>query len=294
MSDGFLSSFGLDPSFEATMRTYGYVLSATSGDNTRKLFAETKDLSLPEGSVCHLEVPYGDHERQRVDICSQPEGGCPVVLFVPGGGFVGGDKALYRHIPAFLAREGLVGVAMNYRLAPDHLFPAGAEDVSAALDWIAANIRDYGGDPERLLVIAQSAGAVHAASSVFDPRYRPACFGALKAVALMSGFYKIYPDMPGPNLNLYFGNDAAECADRAPVRHVETCATPVIMTQAELEPEFFGEQAAALYDALNRRNGHAPAFALLKGHNHQSPVLGMGSRTDLLGRAILAELRRYV
>lgn len=294
MHEGFLSSFGLDPARAAVLRTEPYVLNSSTGDRTRALFADAKDLSLPEGSRRQVDVAYGHHHRHRLDICSQAGAGSPVALFVPGGGFVGGDKALYDHIPAFLAREGFVGVSMNYRLAPDHLFPAGAQDVAAALDWIAGNIAEYGGDSSRLFLIAQSAGATHAASAVFDPRFRPTCYSWLKAAALMSGFYKIYPGIPGPNVGLYFGKDAAQCVDSSPVTHVSTSSTPVIMTQAELEPEFFGEQAAALYDALNRRDGHAPAFALLRGHNHQSPVLIIGSKNDRLGKAIVDEFRTYL
>jgi len=52
--------------------------------------------------------------------------------------------------------------------------------------------------------------------------------------------------------------------------------------------------SAALMEALSARDGHAPQFAWLKGHNHLSPVLGMGSRNDLLGKAILSEFRKYL
>ena len=71
---------------------------------------------------------YGDHERHRLDVhtSGQPaEKPTPVVLFVHGGGFTGGDKhvpgtPMYDHIGAWAVRNGWVGVTMTYRLAPEH------------------------------------------------------------------------------------------------------------------------------------------------------------------------------
>jgi Esterase/lipase len=286
---GLMSSFGLDPALEAAMRADGYVFNAAAVERSRALFAPTKDLSLPPGGRRLDDLAYGPDPRQRLDIC-RPEGeGHPVVIFVPGGGFVGGDKAFYAHVPAFLARAGLVGIALNYRLAPDHPYPAGGQDVSRAIDWVAASIHEHGGDPARLHVIGQSAGATHVASALFDPRCRAQRHGAIRAAALMSGIYDAHPDFPAPTVNQYFGNDPKLCAESSPIAHVQNADLPVVMTHAELEPEFFGVQASKMFAALNRRLGHAPTFAVLKGHNHLSPVLGMGNAGDRLGTALLQE-----
>jgi acetyl esterase/lipase len=88
------------------------------------------------------------HERQRLDVHTSgaPVGEpAPVVLFVHGGGFAGGDKhvpgtPMYDHIGAWAVRNGWVGVTMTYRLAPEHPWPAGAQDAAAAAGWVRANI----------------------------------------------------------------------------------------------------------------------------------------------------------
>ncbi len=293
-AETFTSSFGLDPAIEAQLRAIGYALNPATIERSRELFAASKDLTLPPGGKRFEDVAYGDHARHRLDICRTAGENRPVVLFVPGGGFTGGDKAFYAHIPYFFAREGFVGVGANYRLAPEFVWPCGARDVAAAIDWIAQNIARYGGDPTRIFVIGQSAGAVHAASALFDPTLRPAGYDSIRAAALMSGLYKITAGMTAPNFNVYFGDDASTYAERSPVNFVATSKLPVLMTLAELEAEFFAPQAAALMEALNRRDGHSPQFAWLRGHNHLSPVLGMGSRSDLLGKAIVSELKKVL
>src|SRR5258707_15572849 len=145
MTACFTSSFGLDSTIETALRAMGYVLNPSAIERSRELFAASKDFTLPAGAERHEDVAYGDHARHRLDICRPASGNRPVVLFVPGGGFTGGDKTFYAHIPYFFAREGFVGIAANYRLAPEFIWPCGAQDVSAAVDWIAQNIAQYGG-----------------------------------------------------------------------------------------------------------------------------------------------------
>lgn len=285
------STFGLDPALQARFREIGPVFNPDIVELTRELFADRKNPALPDGGTRTDDIAYGDHERHRLDICTPGGAGRPVVLFVPGGGMTGGNKAFYAHIPAFFAREGFVGVAMNYRLAPDFLFPSGAQDVALAIDWLAEHVAEHGGDPSRIFVIGQSAGAVHTATTLFDARARPKHLSSVRSAVLMSGVYEITPDHEGGNINLYFGNDADELADRSSVNHVMGSTVPVTLTVTELEPTFFGLSAAAMAHALTRRDRRAPRFVWLEGHNHLSPVLNMGSQGDELGPSI-AELFR--
>ena len=90
-------------------------------------------------------------------------------MFVHGGGFIGGDKhvpgsPMYDHVGAWAVRNGWVGVTITYRLAPEHTWPSGAQDVAAAAAWVRDNIASYGGDPSRIVVAGHSAGCVHVAS----------------------------------------------------------------------------------------------------------------------------------
>jgi triacylglycerol lipase len=288
------SSFGLAPNLEAKFRSIGCVFNPGIVELTRSLFVDLHDASLPAGGRRVDNVAYGTHDRHKLDVCIPPERGTPIVLFVPGGGMTGGDKSFYAHIPAFFARKGYVGVAANYRLAPEFLFPSGAQDVASTIDWLAQRPDVHGGDPTKILIVAQSAGAVHCASTLFDKRFRPKHHDSIKAAVLMSGVYKITPNHEGGNINLYFGNDSAGLEDRSPLNHVDEGSVPVVLTVAELEPAFFAVSAAALMEALAKRDRRPPQLVWLKGHNHLSPVLNMGNADDQLGDAIEEALRTFL
>jgi acetyl esterase/lipase len=91
-----------------------------------------------------------------------PDGGTPrpALVYMHGGGFVLGDAESDRFLPAQIAAEaGTVVVSVDYRLAPEHPFPAAIEDCYAALAWTARHAGDLGADPARIGIGGVSAGA---------------------------------------------------------------------------------------------------------------------------------------
>jgi acetyl esterase/lipase len=287
------SDFGLDPEIAVALAAMGARLDGALVQQTGALFSALQDQRLPLNGVRLDDVSYGSDARQTLDICTPGTANAPIVLFVPGGGFVGGDKAEYRHVSAFLARQGFVGVAMNYRLAPSYQWPTGGADVAAALDWLAAHGGEHGADTSRLFVVAHSAGACHASTMLFHPSARPACIGQVRAAVLISGIYQMQVDCPLKGAALYFGEDQALYPDRSSTSHVATNRTPVMVALAEYDPALFVNSALALTDVLTRRDGSSPPFTWLKGHNHLSSVLGLGSKNDEFGPAVAAALRRH-
>lgn len=117
--------------------------------------------SLPAGTQVLRDLPYGPHERHRLDAYLQPGAGPhPVVVFVHGGGHVRGDKAgggLELLLP-FAARAGYTVVSLDYRLAPEFRHPAQVEDARLAVRWVRANGARLRIDPRRLAVAGASAG----------------------------------------------------------------------------------------------------------------------------------------
>jgi acetyl esterase/lipase len=83
----------------------------------------------------------------------------PVVVFIHGGGWVVGDLDTYDGTARMHAvGAGALVVSVDYRLAPEHPFPAAVDDVWAATRWVAENAAELGADPTRLAIAGDSAG----------------------------------------------------------------------------------------------------------------------------------------
>jgi acetyl esterase len=105
---------------------------------------------LPTGEVEHRLDIYRPIER------AAPR---PVVLYVHGGGFRILSKDTHWMMALAFARRGYVVLNISYRLAPRHPFPAAVSDACGAFAWMAEHAREYGGDPARVVLAGESAGA---------------------------------------------------------------------------------------------------------------------------------------
>ena len=106
-----------------------------------------------------------------------PGAGLPVLVWIPGGGYVIGSSSLPEFDGGRLAANGVVVVTLNYRLGMEGFAqidgaPAnrGLLDQVAALHWVRENIRAFGGDPNRVTVFGESAGGGSVAALLAMPR----------------------------------------------------------------------------------------------------------------------------
>ncbi len=118
------------------------------------------------GSVTDLDIPGpAGPIRTRIYTPLDASGPLPVFLHLHGGGWVLGDLAAYDPICRKLANAARCVVAsVDYRLAPEHRYPAALEDCYTALEWVAANAASFGGDARRIAVGGDSAGGTLAAA----------------------------------------------------------------------------------------------------------------------------------
>ena len=239
------------------------------------------------------DLRYGAHERHRLDVhTSGTEDGAPVLVFVHGGGFIGGDKVVpgtpqYDHIGAWAVRNGWVGVTITYRLAPEHAWPAGAQDVAAAVRWVRDNIASYGGDPARIVVAGHSAGCVHVAS--FIAGQGGGEFDGVSGACLLSGFYLIPDGADRGELEAaYFG--ARPSAEVSALPGLLRSEVPLVFAIAERDPQFSQSQIATLTADWYAAKGEVPHVIYSAGHNHVSQIGSIGVDDLAMG----AQLARFV
>lgn len=234
----------------------------------------------PADVTVQLDIAYGSDERQRLDLYAPAKAaGLPIVIYAPGGGFVGGDKRsedeFYANIGHDFAQRGFLVLVMNYRLAPRHSWPAGGEDVGHAVTWAVKHAAEHGGDPGRIAVFGQSAGATHLATWLFDPSLAGA--KPVAAAILASGTYRIAGDKVPPNVAAYFGSDASLYEARSPISHVHQTGVSLLLTVCEFDPPFLAAPTFELAARLANANGRPPRLHWLAGHNHVSNVLSIGT-----------------
>lgn len=146
------------------------------------------DLNYREGGTrARLDI----YRRRDVDLKN-----APVLIQVHGGGWTIGDKSQQGLILMNrMAARGWVCVAMNYRLAPKHPFPAQIEDVKRAIAWTREHIASYGGDPSYLVITGGSAGGHLASLAALTPEvsaYQPGFEEADTTVSACVPFYGVY------------------------------------------------------------------------------------------------------
>ncbi len=141
---------------------------------------------VPGVEVTPRLVPArGDHPAVEVLVYEPPLRARPsgVLLWTHGGGFVFGDPAAYHDVCSrFAAELGIVVVSVDYRLAPEHPFPAGLEDCYTVLAWIHEHAADLGVDRGRIAVGGDSAGgglSATLAQLAHDRGVVPVCFQLL-------------------------------------------------------------------------------------------------------------------
>lgn len=175
--------------FQTTLRT----ADGGSALELLKRFDDYCNADAPEVAVVHRGVRLREARGWQLGLdvfVPFGEPPFPVVVYFHGGGWVMGSPWTHRRLTAELAARGLLVLSVDYRRAPKHRFPGAAEDAAFAARWARRHVADYGGDPQRLLVGGDSAGANLAAGVLaVDPR-------AADAALLCYGIYDFHRALP--------------------------------------------------------------------------------------------------
>jgi acetyl esterase/lipase len=278
----------------ATIATLGRSLGTETRDATRELYSPMHPDEPSQRIV--RDLAYGPHPRNVLDLHLPTEPSAEaraVLVFVHGGGFVAGDKggpgqALHDNVGRFAVEHGLIGATINYRFAPDFGFPAGGQDVAAAVAFLAANVADYGGDPTRIVAMGHSAGAAHVATCVATPSILADATGLCGAV-LSSGIYDPTA-LWGEVSTAYYGEDATAWPEMAARPGLAASELPIMLLVAEFDPPDFHRQAVLVAADFVERHQRLPRLVIGEGHNHFSSPAHYGTADD----ALSSEVARFI
>lgn len=182
--------------------------------------------------------------------------GLPLVLWIHGGGWIGGTAAMAAPFTQALAAQGVVVASLDYSLAPEQCYPTPVLQSMAALAWLKDNAHRFGADPTRLVIGGESAGAQLAsqvAALMTNPGYAertgiaatvPASW--LRAVILYNGVFdaSTFPQCRFPLTKLflrsYFGRTDFRAAERigelSSARHANADFPPAYITAGDADP----------------------------------------------------------
>jgi triacylglycerol lipase len=288
----------VDRDVASAIAAIGDVVSPETLEASRAVYADAHEEPPYDGVLLTRDVAYGPHERHRLDLFAAPGShDLPVILFVHGGGFVRGDKSTpgtphNENVGLWAARSGMVGVTMNYRLAPEHRWPAGAQDVAAAVAWLRANVAGHGGDPDRIVLVGSSAGATHIASYAALPELHPDGEPGIRGLVLLSGAYDLPTFDDEAVLGPYFGS-RSQWDSASPLAGLVESRLPVMVAVAEHDPAVSHRQAANAFTALYEHAGRVPHLVYVAGHNHFTEVFHLNTDDRLLGDQIAAFVQSH-
>ena len=234
--------------------------------------------------LAHIDLPYGTHARQRIDLfpARDPRG---TLVFIHGGYWRSLDKSMHSWLAAPYVAAGLSVAMPNYRLAPEVRIDDIVDDVIAATNWLAAQGASYGVPFERDVVSGHSAGG-HLTAALFATARERLAFdpARISGGVPISGIFDFEP------LRLFAFNadyqlDAAAAGRLSLMDKRATIAAPLVVAAGASESSEFRRQSTEFAAAWAPQ---ARPAMLLPGLDHFTVVDSFAERGQPLHEATLA------
>ena len=214
-------------------------------------------------------VSYGDAgRRNRLDLYRRRRGRTtgPILIHVHGGGFAlaPGRKSFYaRRLLFRLARQGWVCLSATYRLGA--AFPDDLIDIKKAIAWARAHADEYGGDPDRIVLVGSSYGARLATLAGFttgDPAFQPGFEHADTSVAAVVGLYGYYGE-----------TDSRDSLPSSPHDYAHRGSPPLFIVHGDQDTLTPARTASRLAELARSASLNPVAYAELPGAQHSFDLL---------------------
>ena len=240
---------------------------------------------MRETLPARLDVPYGPHPKQKLDIYTVTRARAPIAVNFHGGRWQLNSRELSAQAAEAFTQTGIVFVNAGFRQVPDFRMDQLIEDARNAVAWAYKNAESLGANPDRLFIVGQSSGAHMGGMMVVTdwtklglPR------DAVKGGLLVSGMYDLEP------VRLTFRNaavklDVAEAERNSPIRHIPQNGCPIVLGYGALESDEFKRQSRD-FAAAWRKAGNPCELVEMPGHHHYSLGAEMNNPASAIVRPL--------
>ena len=236
-----------------------------------------------------LNVPFGPTLAEHSDIYPAGED-APVLIYIHGGYWRSRTSKEFGYVARGPVSMGVATVVVNYALCPDVTIDEIVRQARAAVAWVHANARSFGGDPGRIHVAGHSAGG-HLAAMLLGTDWEGAYGmpkGIIQGATAISGLFDLAPfpyTFLQPKLQLSWD----QTLRNSPILHIPDDAPPLLLVYGEEETAEFGRQSED-YLAAWRSKGLEVEVLTMPDKNHYDVIDGFLDAESPLCSAILRRM----
>jgi arylformamidase len=237
------------------------------------------------------DLAYGPSADEVLDFFPAAAKGAPVHVFLHGGYWrlLGKDDSAFA-APCFV-HAGASFVALNYALAPKASLDEIVRQCRAAVAWLYRNVRDLGGDPERIFVSGSSAGG-HLVGMLLADGWQAGLglpHDVVKGGCAVSGIFDLEPLLRCA-INETLRLDAAMARRNSPLRLTPRRGARVVVAWGEVETQEWKRQNKEYASCWENCGGNCETLEIA-GRNHYDVILDLNDHGSRLGRSALAQMQ---
>ena len=264
----------------------GSIMLATQQAQAFSALAIVNGITSNGGVGVSKDILYGDEPLQDLDIYypkplaqamktnTTIKQEYPMVVFVHGGSWESGNKEEYAFVGQSLAQAGYVTAVINYRKAPEHVYPDYVEDTAQAIAWSYKNAKRFHANPERFAVVGHSAGAFNAVAAIANEDF-------LKPYGIKPTDISAVIGIAGPYSYDFrkFSSVTAFAADATPDevmpdRQIKGAQPPYLLLTAEKDKVVYATNTIKMTQAL-KAAGVTVQTSEIKGASHATSIGAM-------------------
>jgi len=234
----------------------------------------SKDILYGAEPLQDLDIYYPKPLAQAMKTNTTIKQEYPMVVFVHGGSWESGNKEEYAFVGQSLAQAGYVTAVINYRKAPEHVYPDYVEDTAQAIAWSYKNAKRFHANPERFAVVGHSAGAFNAVAAIANEDF-------LKPYGIKPTDISAVIGIAGPYSYDFrkFSSVTAFAADATPDevmpdRQIKGAQPPYLLLTAERDKVVYATNTIKMTQAL-KAAGVTVQTSEIKGASHATSIGAM-------------------